>query len=435
MPPTIAFMALLKFDTAVMATVRHKLRIPPDVLKPPQLRQLRLPIRLGGLGFRALVEISGLAYFSCVAASLPFIKQTLTPLLAKRGVSGDAGVAAEFAKTDTAKRITSLHQHLLEHNSCGGLPAEVFPKEATDFWRTYSVKSAPHLQRLFTAKHESAVAKELMRDDKTLAIRVVSCTSKHASRWLTTFPRTPHHQLPDSAYAIAVRSRLGAPLFDHVPDQCICQKDVNEQKSPGHLLVCEKLKGVPLTHRHNIVVHAFCNAAMLAGVTTRIEVTESMHDAGDDDEKEYEPDVRLSGVQGELLVDITVVNPVRPSQLAQRSDSAAVKNAEKDEPKLYAIAQAEREKKRKYTPLANSLDVQFEPFACDVFGAMGKRAHKLVKWLVREAGLNGRFSNKDDRREFADTVHSWLSVAIQRAVAVSAADGLQRIRRSLRRVL
>jgi hypothetical protein len=74
--------------------------------------------------------------------------------------------------------------------------------------------------------------------------------------------------------------------------------------------------------------------------------------------------------------------------------------------------------------LAETLNAAFVPFACDVFGGMGKSAHSLVKWLIREAKAVGR--------DFRDTVYSWLSVAIQRAVAVSAFSGLARIRNRLR---
>ena len=103
------------------------------------------------------------------------------------------------------------------------------------------------------------------------------------------------------------------------------------------------------------------------------------------------------------------------------------------EKKLSHIEQAERTKSTKYAKLAESLDAVFVPFACDVFGAMGSRAQSLVKWLVREATACGRFEDKEQTREFRDTVYTWLSVAIQRAVAVSAFTGLARIRNEMRR--
>ena len=86
----------------------------------------------------------------------------------------------------------------------------------------------------------------------------------------------------------------------------------------------------------------------------------------------------------------------------------------------------------KYAKLAEILNATFVPFACDVFGGMGKSAHSLVKWLIREATAVGRFDDPQEERDFRDTVYSWLSVAIQRAVAVSAFSGLARIRNRLR---
>jgi hypothetical protein len=151
----------------------------------------------------------------------------------------------------------------------------------------------------------------------------MSCTSRHASRWLTTFPRTPHHQLPNADFEVAVRLRLGAPLFDHAPSSCICKSDVSEQKSPGHMLVCKELRGVPLMQRHNIVVRTLVNAAMLAGVETRVEVTQPCLNEAFDEERELRPDVEINGGMASL-VDVVVNSskslaaPMRRSLRASR---------------------------------------------------------------------------------------------------------------------
>ena len=83
----------------------------------------------------------------------------------------------------------------------------------------------------------------------------------------------------------------------------------------------------------------------------------------------------LNGGMGRLLVDVVVVNPVAPSNIERRSDASVAKSVEKGEKKLTAIEQAERTKKSKYVKLAEMLNATFVPFACDVFGGMGKSAH------------------------------------------------------------
>jgi hypothetical protein len=254
LPPAITRDTLVKFDHEVISTVYRKLNMRPTSLTAAQLKHLRLPIRMGGLGIRALAEISSMAYFACTAAAAPFIKQTLKPLLAARGIAEPA-IAATLTASPQQQHVDNAFKHMVEHNNAKALQSGgTFPKDALDFWRMFSGDTLPHLQRLYTANHESAVMRKLAQDDKTLAIRVMSCTSRHASRWLTTFPRTPHHQLPNADFEVAVRLRLGAPLFDHAPLSCICKSDVSEQKSPGHMLVCRELRGVPLMQRHNIVV-------------------------------------------------------------------------------------------------------------------------------------------------------------------------------------
>ena len=93
---------------------------------------------------------------------------------------------------------------------------------------------------------------------------------------------------------------------------------------------------------------------MLAGVETRVEVTQPCLNEAFDEERELRPDVEINGGMGRLLVDVVVVNPVAPSNIARRSDASIAKSVEKDEKKLTAIEQAERTKRSKYVKLAET---------------------------------------------------------------------------------
>ena len=68
------------------------------------------------------------------------------------------------------------------------------------------------------------------------------------------------------------------------------------------------------------------------------------------------------------------------------------------------------------------------PFACDVYGAMGRDAHRLLRWIFAEAHANGRVATAEESRDFRNATYSALSVAIQRAAAFCALDGIARSR-------
>jgi hypothetical protein len=50
---------------------------------------------------------------------------------------------------------------------------------------------------------------------------------------------------------------------------------------------------------------------------------------------------------------------------------------------------------------------------------------------MREASANGKIRSSAEARTFKDTCYTWLSVAIQRATAIFALDGLMNCRAAL----
>ena len=95
---------------------------------------------------------------------------------------------------------------------------------------------------------------------------------------------------------------------------------------------------------------------------------------------------------------------------------------------MRAIIQREMEKTNKYSPLASQYAATFIPFVCDVYGALGDGAHRLIRWIVAEASASGRLSDSAERRQFRTMAYASLSVAIQRATAICAVTGSMNIR-------
>ena len=95
---------------------------------------------------------------------------------------------------------------------------------------------------------------------------------------------------------------------------------------------------------------------------------------------------------------------------------------------MRAITHTERAKSLKYSSLALQYGATFIPFVCDVFGALGGGAHRLIDWLVTEASSSGRLNNTAERSEFRSMAYARISVAVQRATAICAVAGSMRIR-------
>ena len=95
---------------------------------------------------------------------------------------------------------------------------------------------------------------------------------------------------------------------------------------------------------------------------------------------------------------------------------------------LANIERAADRKAQKYRELARAYGADILPFACDVYGAMGRDSHRLLRWIFAEARANGRVASVEENRDFCSAAYTTLSVAIQRATAFGALDGIARSR-------
>jgi hypothetical protein len=259
--------------------------------------------------------------------------------------------------------------------------------------------------------------------DKQLHTRIVSSTSRGASRWLSTSPNDAGHQIGNEQFALAVRQRLHVRLFDDMPTTCECGANLTRSDQIPHMHWCKRVKAPSTALRHNHIVTTIDSLAQLAGVTTRVELTQPTYDALLSRTRKLRPDLLLIGSSATYLVDVACCHPLSPSRVARgmfpRNDSDRT---------LRAIVQLEQAKTNKYHRLATRLGHQFLPFACDVYGAIGKRGHDLISWLAREGAACGRLSDTLQRQQFTRLAYARLSIAIQRATAICAVDGARRIR-------
>jgi hypothetical protein len=131
----------------------------------------------------------------------------------------------------------------------------------------------------------------------------------------------------------------------------------------------------------------------------------------------------MAGTYDTRFVDVSVCHPTSPQRILKNMLPRTATDRT-----LHALEALEHLKTRKYRELADQQGATFVPFACDIYGGMGERAYELIEWFVREAAINGCLSDSSDRRVFRAEAYHRLSVAIQRAAAIGAADAARRIR-------
>jgi len=295
------------------------------------------------------------------------------------------------------------------------------------FWGAFISGVRPKLQHAYATHHHTALVRKLCERDRVLQARITSCTSRGASRWLTARPNTRAY-LADEHAALALRQRINVPLFDDMPAMCVCGARLNDPTAPEHAHVhwCPKVKAPSLTLRHNIVVNAIRSIAETAGITARVELTQPTYSAVLGRERKLRPDLLLLGATANKFVDVAMCHSTSPYRVRKQQLPRTP-----NDHTLYAINYLQASKTRKYQQLAAQYNASFAPFVCDVFGAMGDKAHALIGWIVHEASIAGRFATDIERRLFHRQAITRLSVAIQRGAALGAVDAARRIRRGV----
>ena len=135
-----------------------------------------------------------------------------------------------------------------------------------------------------------------------------------------------------------------------------------------------------------------------AGVTTRMEVTQPSYSQHLERDQRLRMDIVMVGALRTVIVDVTVSHPLAPSALPPRPDGGR-RGA------LANIERAAHVKTEKYRDLARAYGADMLPFACDVYGAMGRDAHRLLRWIFAEAHANGRVATAEESRDFRNATY------------------------------
>ena len=176
--------------------------------------QASLPITLGGLGLREAQSVSPLAFIGSCNSSRDLVKRLLSTSATKESsvvpldyeTSSKATFLQEFGSLTSDTNIDSVSQRSLQ-------------------------------KQVDTRKFDSSKQSSIIRDQA----RLNTISEPHAGAWLTAIPN-PNLGLAMSRheFTVALRLRLGIPLFPSRPNAVRCPSGQLIDKFGDHLLGCRK---------------------------------------------------------------------------------------------------------------------------------------------------------------------------------------------------
>jgi hypothetical protein len=386
--------AFRKFDELILFAFCSKIGMPPP--PEPTRLQISLPVSSGGFGISAVAPIANEAWFSSIALTAPIIAryqslqptssflervQQLSQLLAAASATPASATVSEeqFDKLpDPSQSVIQFYQQE---------PAKAVKLQAA----LTAIRSVKLLQSLQNTQSPQARAK------------LNSAMDKVASAWLSSPPTTPEQLLTSEEFSIAARLRLlYATPTQQMPSRCPdCGVECGNI-DVWHALSCQSARRKALLLRHNAIVQRIAQAVKQASGLARIEPRNL------EENTSKQPDLEIF-LQGKAyLADVTIRNPLAPSQLAQAAS---------------LLDTAARAKSAKYQQLAQVSAAQFVPLVFDVFGKPQQQAVEFMQHITGlasqrqissvEERLTWQTLKKDISTEIqrfnARTILSWLS--------------------------
>jgi hypothetical protein len=330
-----------------------------------QWSQATMPVRLGGIGIRRLVDIAAPAYIS----SLHF----------------------------TAELVSSILSNLPELEGTAKLEA------AVQHWKGYvGTEETPDEEEASKQKAWDSIGSQLQQSslldnaDQITRARLLAAASKESGVWLHAVPvPSMGTHLDSETLRIGIALRLGAAVCQ--PHECRCSRTADILGH--HALSCRFSAGrLP---RHSALNDVVKRALHRAGLPSVLEpVGLCRDDGGRPDGATVFPFHRGFC----LLWDVTCVDTFARCHVLE----CAVNTGS-------AAAKAEERKRTKYRNLADRY--QFEPLAFETTGVFGPSTHRVIQ----EIGRRMAAETGDQRETF--WFKQRLAIAIVRGNACSIRSG------------
>ena len=241
-------------------------------------------------------------------------------------------------------------------------PSEYFPTTLQGLFHSLANfakgnLAADQYQKTLTAELENARADaaEAGRNQEGIA-RNISNRIRGSSALLSASPTPAYSKLSAPAFSTHLKLRAGTYQMPH--KFCKCGK---QMLTAEHCLSCKHLRGVII--RHDVLVESLTQMFLAAGKVARSEVRVV---AG----TQKRMDVVVYSGDSILWIDVSVVNPLAPSYIANPKG---------------ALKAREQHKIRKWAAHAEQRGYTFLPFVVNVYGGLGGCAINVLQTLARAA--------------------------------------------------
>lgn len=477
MPPHVMTAAAMAFDEMLLHTLLKIMQIERSDMSEHALTQMRLRLRNGGLGLRQLQHVSAAAYLSSLAQIIPHINQQSFPNRpsTQRWLVNEMHThAIEIVRDNRISEVQlmelQLTPELLRAAICIDQPA------------TDAALAHPyiHLQHRITDMTDQTAFDKLLNTFKAQVrshgvsdyARLISCSSRHANRWLTVSPHIESYRMSSMEFQMAVRLLLGlSPDVAFKHQRCVCRAgNVSFDLEPMHLLTCKKLAYGATLLRHNATAFSFARVlqsslhvpvemetVIPAKVNTVVPATatnstsssnsSSMQQAAETEHTHYSLNhptaplaslvihrrpierVNTSARQRTdvtfylhhycITVDFTVVSASSTSNNGKPVLVDAGREAANGRmftfEDMNAIEHAALLKIGKHRNSSRRLNMSFYPFVLEQHGRLGHDAHELIKLIAKHTpSLN----NSTNAGMMVNHLYNLLSVTLQRGNAI-----------------
>lgn len=382
-----------------------------------------VPVRMGGLGlpsarviapgayyaaFTSVIEAWGEESFTCPSLKLP--RNSLRVQFVRRvsrcwgeeewGARSVDPIAQWFRDAWTERGM--IADEVWEKLGTSGIPSGVFRE-------VKGVRQHVIVDAAFQIIHEES----LEAADPPARARMLSAACMGAGNWLRAIPGSPFTTLDPVEFRVCVCMRLGIPVPGSTewPDECPANKCSSVfDKEGDHLSSCQH--GPARSVRHFYVRNAWRSLAQAAGgeVSTEEIITEE----GDDHTIRMDIVVRFPG-RKPLALDVTVGHPCATSYIPiiARTQGGVAKH----------LADM---KNKNAVPTCKKRGFVFVPLSYETFGASLKASDATIQAFASAA--HEAQGDAFNRKSFVESARMRVSVAVQKGLARSVLEFLNRVR-------
>ena len=358
--------------------------------------QMKLPLRLGGMGYLDAPRIHVAAHIASKVECHSVVQAIFDAV--GRGLGKPAVISS--LKTDAQVAHSSLTQQYPVIQRDKKKPIEILP------WAEVLRSEGGHLQmqlcKPMLQHHFHTLQRSIAVD---AANRMDSC-AREGSYVIAAIAKDEHTTIPSVLFRGIVCMRNGLDI-EFIPEAtaCSCSRSppIYMDKKGNHLATCHLRNN--LNQRHNAVRDVLAQCARAAGLITRSESGDTLRIINPRTQQRFDITIPGGGEGGRTLEgDIAVVNP-RALAHAGKGELGSRLQPET------AAKRMENAKRKKYEKNCEMAGAVLVPLVMESYGRWGPSLRKWFKQLMRRMAM---FTDKDEGILSAYWGHR-IAIAMHRA--------------------